>query len=205
MVGHRRNGPDHRRPQHHRMGFGLGGGNSPLPHLENWAAGPWHRRACLHPGHAPRLRRRPHRGDRQHYEETRQRRKAAPQCWLLLLAGALHHRLSFSGLLELRHSSPQSQVSTAPPVCTRPPTSSERQCRAASLADWHSQSDCADWHCQGLQTNEAREIRQRRAGTAIEQPGLHEPVLRRLCRKDRQALEDVSRGGPLRSGIRHGH
>ena len=60
-----------------------------------------------HAWHAPRLRRRPHLGDRQHDPQVAQRGQAAAERRLLLLPRALDDRLRHVGVLELRHPRPR--------------------------------------------------------------------------------------------------
>ena len=54
-------------------------------------------------GRPPRLRRRPHRGDRQHHQEADERRPAPAQRRLLLRAGPLEHRLRPGHAAHDRH------------------------------------------------------------------------------------------------------
>ena len=65
------------------------------------------RRPRLHPRHAPRLRRRPHLGDRQHHPEADGGGQAPAQRRLLLLARPLDDRVRAGGAAELRDPRPR--------------------------------------------------------------------------------------------------
>ena len=72
-----------------------------LSKTELFGIGTGHPRA--HAGHAPRLRRRPHLGHRQHHPQADGGGQAAAQRGLLLLARPLVGRLRAGGPPELRH------------------------------------------------------------------------------------------------------
>ena len=87
----------------------------------------------LHAGLAPRVRRRPHRRDRQHDAQADERRSAAPERRLLLLPRALDDRLRARGPVRDRHQTASAARSRATARrCTRRPASSARSSRARS-------------------------------------------------------------------------
>src|SRR6266568_259689 len=78
----------------------------PLPDQQDDGVRGGDRRAGLHAGHAARVRRRPHRGDRQHDPQAGQRGQAAAFRRVLLLPGPLQRRVRPGGAAELRHPGP---------------------------------------------------------------------------------------------------
>ena len=124
-------GGDHRRPQH--RGLGNAGPRAPRspPHQQDGALRLRDRRAGLHARHAPRLRRRSHRGDRQHDPQADPGRRTPAQRRVLLLTGSLDHRLRSRRAPELRD--PGTQRGGA-----------EQHFRSASLDRHHRHLDLGD-------------------------------------------------------------
>ena len=118
----------------------------PLPHHQDRDLRRGHRHPGLHPRHAARLRRRPHRGHRQHHPQARQRGQAAAVRRLLLLARALLRRVRARAAAELRHPRRgQPGARRAAPPCTASPGSSapwsrERSCSSSPRSTWPSWS-----------------------------------------------------------------
>ena len=65
----RRDDADHRRAERGWLEH-AGGGERALPRVEGRGLRLWNRHPCLHAWHAARLRRRPHRSDRQHHSQA---------------------------------------------------------------------------------------------------------------------------------------
>ena len=79
---------------------------APLPYVSERDLRARHWNPRPHLGDAPRVRRGPHRGDRQHDPQAFERRQAATKRWILFLSRALDDRVRHGGALELRHPRP---------------------------------------------------------------------------------------------------
>ena len=142
-------------------------GRRALPHHRQGALRVRHRHPGLHPGHAPRLRRRPHRRDRQHHPQAGPGRQTAPERRLLLLPRPLHRRVRAGGAAQLRHPRPRHQVKNdssglhhttgiiGTPVSGHLP-----------ISDRPAEPDRAGLHPQGVPGDAPGQIRRRRAGDA---------------------------------------
>ena len=160
----------------------------------------------LHARHAARLRRRPHRGDRQHDPQADDRRPAAAERRLLLLPRPLVDRVRCSrsssplGIRGLERRGLRRQLRS----CTRPPASSARACPASSCCS----SACSTCWCSSASSRCSAQMRhgefdEQRARGPAQQPRLHEPLLLDGHQRHQEALADVPARTAVRARLRH--
>ena len=129
----RRHGGRRDRPQRRRMADAAHGDRPPLPPEQDGALRNRDRRPRLHARHAPRVRRRPHLGDRQHDAQAHGGGQAPVERRVLLLARPLLDRLRACAAAQLRHPGPrQPGEERLLRRCTSGPASSGRRCPGSS-------------------------------------------------------------------------
>ncbi len=175
-----------------------------VPLLRAHQPGPRRSRlARLHLRPPARLRRRPHRRDRQHHPQAAAGREALDGRRLLLLARALDDRVRPDGGARSRHDDGQLAHPRLP--------GSRRLHRRVRLRhlpdrDRDPQPDRAPRHPRRVPPDEARRLQRAEARGRAAEPGPDEPLLPQARgRQDRHELEDVSARDPLRARLRHGH
>ncbi len=160
----------------------------------------------VHPGDAARVRRRPHRGHRQHHPQADGGGQEARHRRLLVLARPLEHRVRAVPAARprralARRAAGERRLDAA---------ERRRRVRHAGLGDvpLHPRDPeprDPGRHRQGLPRHAARRVRRGRARGAAEQPRLHEPVPRRPDQVGHEAVADLPHRAAVRARLRHRH
>ena len=192
----------------HVVGFGLLLGFVAPQHLRLGKRHLRHRgrHHGLHARDAPRLRRRPHRRDRQHDAQAHGRRPAAAERRVLLLARPLERRLPARDRALARHQGAERQRRErrlgAPP---RHRPDRPDHLGHVPVPDRHPQPDGADRHRARVPAHAPRRVRRAAARGAPQLARLHEPLPRPRHARRQEALADVPARAPVRPRLRHRH
>ena len=170
-------------------------------------------RPRLHPGAAPRLRRRPHLGHRQHDPQAHERAsgrrglEATAQRGLLLLARSLDHRGRHRcGHRHRRKGRLRRRLATATRASSSSAASSGPSSRPRSSTSSPS-STSSSWPAScGSSGRCARAPTTRPSSSAqLDNRGLMYRFFGKWMKVDHQGMADVPRRRGLRHGLRHGH
>ncbi len=193
-------------PQRRRLGDAGRGAGRALPHQQDDGVRRRHRGARLHPRHAARVRRRPHRRDRQHHPQARRRGQAPAVHRVLLLPRSLQRRVRARGAAELRHPGarrPAAQQRLGPAVHDQ--HHRHLRVRLLPVPDRGVQHRHPGRDPQGVPRDALRRLRRRAAGGAAQQARPDEPLPRPAGPPGGHPVEDVPDRVPVRPGLRHRH
>ena len=194
----------------HVAGWGMlaGASRRALPDQQHRGVRVRHRDPGLHAGHAARVRRRPHRGDRQHHPQAGRRGQAAAVGRVLVLARPLLDRVRAGAPAELRHprAGPAGQQRQLGACTAVTGIDRHRRLRHVPVPDRRAERGHPGRHrrrCSGEMRNGRYDDAELEAPAG--QARADEPVLRAADPAGRHAVEDVPDRPAVRARLRHRH